>query len=243
MAIGAAIQAGILAGEISDILLLDVTPLSLGVETIGRVMTKVIARNTTVPVKKSEFFSTAADNQQSVEINVLQGERELVDGNKSLGTFNLGGIPEAPKGTPQIEVTFDINVDGILSVTATEKQSGQQQNITITGASNLSEAEIKKLLEEAEKNAESDRKITKVDVLLDKFKLHFTDLKNKFAKLSSPIYNGFTEEELKEWDSLGDEIYESIRLDTPDNPDWEYINTYMERLVLLNKLVGNATES
>jgi molecular chaperone DnaK len=243
VAIGAAIQAGILAGEISDILLLDVTPLSLGVETIGRVMTKVIARNTTVPVKKSEFFSTAADNQQSVEINVLQGERELVDGNKSLGTFNLGGIPEAPKGTPQIEVTFDINVDGILSVTATEKQSGQQQNITITGASNLSEAEIKKLLEEAEKNAESDRKITKVDVLLDKFKLHFTDLKNKFAKLSSPIYNGFTEEELKEWDSLGDEIYESIRLDTPDNPDWEYINTYMERLVLLNKLVGNATES
>jgi molecular chaperone DnaK len=243
VAIGAAIQAGILAGEISDILLLDVTPLSLGVETMGEVMTKIIERNTTVPVKKSESFSTARDNQSSVEINVLQGESELVNGNKSLGTFILEGIPEAPKGTPQIEVTFDINVDGILSVTAAEKQSGQQQNITITGASNLSEAEIKNLLEEAERNAENNTKIKQVDVLFDKFKLHFTDLKNKFAKLSSPIYTIFEDEELKEWESFGDEIYDSIRLDNPENPDWEYINTYTERLVLLNKLVGNVNES
>lgn len=157
VAIGAAIQAGILAGEITDILLLDVTPLSLGVETVGGIMTKLIARNTTIPVKKSELFSTASNNQTNVEIHVLQGEREMVSGNKSLGTFKLEGIPEAPKGTPQIEVTFDINVDGILSVTAKENESGKQQNITIQGASTLSEAEVKTMLEEAEKSAAIDK--------------------------------------------------------------------------------------
>jgi molecular chaperone DnaK len=157
VAIGAAIQAGILAGEITDILLLDVTPLSLGVETVGGIMTKLIARNTTIPVKKSELFSTASNNQTNVEIHVLQGEREMVSGNKSLGTFKLEGIPEAPKGTPQIEVTFDINVDGILSVTAKENQSGKQQNITIQGASTLSEAEVNSMLEEAEKSAAIDK--------------------------------------------------------------------------------------
>jgi molecular chaperone DnaK len=157
VAIGAAIQAGILAGEITDILLLDVTPLSLGVETVGGIMTKLIARNTTIPVKKSELFSTASNNQTNVEIHVLQGEREMVSGNKSLGTFKLEGIPEAPKGTPQIEVTFDINVDGILSVTAKENESGKQQNITIQGASTLSEAEVNTMLEEAEKSAAIDK--------------------------------------------------------------------------------------
>lgn len=157
VAIGAAIQAGILAGEITDILLLDVTPLSLGVETVGGIMTKLIARNTTIPVKKSELFSTASNNQTNVEIHVLQGEREMVSGNKSLGTFKLEGIPEAPKGTPQIEVTFDINVDGILSVTAKENESGKQQNITIQGASTLSEAEVNNMLEEAEKSAAIDK--------------------------------------------------------------------------------------
>jgi molecular chaperone DnaK len=157
VAIGAAIQAGILAGEITDILLLDVTPLSLGVETVGGIMTKLIARNTTIPVKKSELFSTASNNQTNVEIHVLQGEREMVSGNKSLGTFKLEGIPEAPKGTPQIEVTFDINVDGILSVTAKENESGKQQNITIQGASTLSEAEVNSMLEEAEKSAAIDK--------------------------------------------------------------------------------------
>jgi molecular chaperone DnaK len=157
VAIGAAIQAGILAGEITDILLLDVTPLSLGVETVGGIMTKLISRNTTIPVKKSELFSTASNNQTNVEIHVLQGEREMVSGNKSLGTFKLEGIPEAPKGTPQIEVTFDINVDGILSVTAKENESGKQQNITIQGASTLSEAEVNSMLEEAEKSASIDK--------------------------------------------------------------------------------------
>lgn len=157
VAIGAAIQAGILAGEIKDILLLDVTPLSLGVETLGGVMTKIIARNTTIPVKKSEIFSTALDNQTNVEIHILQGERELVSGNKSLGNFRLDGIPSAARGVPQIEVTFDIDVDGILSVKAREKETGAEQSVTIQGASNLNELEVEKMLEEAEKFATVDK--------------------------------------------------------------------------------------
>nr|YP_874452.1 heat shock protein 70 [Phaeodactylum tricornutum]A0T0H7.1 RecName: Full=Chaperone protein dnaK; AltName: Full=HSP70; AltName: Full=Heat shock 70 kDa protein; AltName: Full=Heat shock protein 70 [Phaeodactylum tricornutum CCAP 1055/1]ABK20675.1 Hsp70-type chaperone [Phaeodactylum tricornutum]QHR85629.1 Hsp70-type chaperone [Phaeodactylum tricornutum] len=157
VAIGAAIQAGILAGEIKDILLLDVTPLSLGVETLGGVMTKIIARNTTIPVKKSEMFSTAVDNQTNVEIHILQGERELVAGNKSLGNFRLDGIPAADRGAPQIEVTFDIDVDGILSVKAREKETGVEQAVTIQGASNLNEKEVEEMLVEAEKFASADK--------------------------------------------------------------------------------------
>merc|ERR1711935_19921 len=157
VAIGAAVQAGILAGEIKDILLLDVTPLSLGVETLGGVMTKIIARNTTIPVKKSEMFSTAVDNQTNVEIHILQGERELVSGNKSLGNFRLDGIPAGNRGVPQIEVTFDIDVDGILSVTAQEKETVVQQNVTIQGASTLSESEVQTMLEDAEKFAAIDK--------------------------------------------------------------------------------------
>ena len=157
VAIGAAIQAGILAGEIKDVLLLDVTPLSLGVETLGGVMTKIIARNTTIPVKKSEMFSTAVDNQTNVEIHILQGERELVTGNKSLGNFRLDGIPAAERGLPQIEVTFDIDVDGILSVKAKEKETGVEQSVTIQGASNLNETEVETMLEDAEKYAAIDK--------------------------------------------------------------------------------------
>jgi molecular chaperone DnaK len=157
VAIGAAIQAGILAGEIKDILLLDVTPLSLGVETLGGVMTKIIARNTTIPVKKSEMFSTAVDNQTNVEIHILQGERELVSGNKSLGNFRLDGIPPADRGVPQIEVTFDIDVDGILSVKAREKETGVEQSVTIQGASNLTENEVQEMLAQAEKFATADK--------------------------------------------------------------------------------------
>jgi molecular chaperone DnaK len=157
VAIGAAIQAGILAGEIKDVLLLDVTPLSLGVETLGGVMTKIIARNTTIPVKKSEMFSTAVDNQTNVEIHILQGERELVTGNKSLGNFRLDGIPAAERGVPQIEVTFDIDVDGILSVKAKEKETGVEQSVTIQGASNLNESEVETMLKEAEEFAAADK--------------------------------------------------------------------------------------
>ncbi len=157
VAIGAAVQAGVLGGEVKDILLLDVTPLSLGVETMGSVMTKLIPRNTTIPAKKSEIFSTAQDGQTSVEINVLQGEREMARDNKSLGTFRLDGIPAAPRGVPQIEVTFDIDANGILSVSAQDKASGKQQSITITGASTLDENEINRMVKDAETNAEADR--------------------------------------------------------------------------------------
>ena len=157
VAIGAAIQGGILAGEINDILLLDVTPLSLGVETLGGVMTKIIARNTTIPVKKSEMFSTAVDNQTNVEIHVLQGERELITGNKSLGNFRLDGIPKADRGVPQIEVTFDIDVDGLLSVKAKEVETGIEQSVTIQGASNLEQNEIENMLADAEKYASADQ--------------------------------------------------------------------------------------
>lgn len=158
VAVGAAIQAGVLAGEVKDVLLLDVTPLSLGVETLGGVMTKIIPRNTTIPVKKSEIFSTAADGQTNVEIHVLQGERELAADNKSLGTFRLDGIPPAPRGIPQIEVTFDIDANGILSVSAKDKASGKEQSITITGASTLDKSEVERMVKEAERNAEADRR-------------------------------------------------------------------------------------
>ncbi|UWU49590.1 Hsp70 protein [Limnospira platensis C1] len=157
VAVGAAIQAGVLAGEVKDILLLDVTPLSLGVETLGGVMTKIIPRNTTIPTKKSEVFSTAVDGQTNVEIHVLQGEREMSNDNKSLGTFRLDGIPPAPRGVPQIEVTFDIDANGILNVTAKDKGTGKEQSISITGASTLPDTEVERMVKEAEKNAATDR--------------------------------------------------------------------------------------
>ncbi|BCX13441.1 MAG: chaperone protein dnaK2 [Thermosynechococcus sp.] len=157
VAVGAAIQAGVLAGEVKDILLLDVTPLSLGVETLGGVMTKIIPRNTTIPTKKSEVFSTAVDGQTNVEIHVLQGEREMAADNKSLGTFRLDGIPPAPRGVPQIEVTFDIDANGILNVTARDKGTGKQQSISITGASTLPKDEVERMVREAEINAAADK--------------------------------------------------------------------------------------
>ncbi|MCT0224316.1 molecular chaperone DnaK [Synechococcus sp. CS-1328] len=157
VAVGAAIQGGVLAGEVKDILLLDVTPLSLGVETLGGVMTKMITRNTTIPTKKSETYSTAVDGQTNVEIHVLQGEREMASDNKSLGTFRLDGIPPAPRGVPQIEVTFDIDANGILSVTAKDKGSGKEQSISITGASTLSDNEVDKMVKDAEANASADK--------------------------------------------------------------------------------------
>ncbi len=157
VAIGAAIQAGVLAGDVKDVLLLDVTPLTLGIETKGGVMTKLIERNTTIPTKKSEIFSTADDNQPSVEVHVLQGEREMAAGNKSLGKFQLTGIPPAPRGTPQIEVTFDIDANGILNVSAKDLGTGKEQKIEIKGGSGLAEYEVEQMIKDAESHADEDR--------------------------------------------------------------------------------------
>ncbi|MBL6802204.1 MAG: molecular chaperone DnaK [Synechococcus sp. BS307-5m-G38] len=187
VAVGAAIQGGVLAGEVKDILLLDVTPLSLGVETLGGVMTKMITRNTTVPTKKTETYSTAVDGQTNVEIHVLQGEREMASDNKSLGTFRLDGIPPAPRGVPQIEVTFDIDANGILSVNAKDKGSGKEQSISITGASTLSDTEVDKMVKDAEANASADKE-----------KREKIDLKNQAETL---VYQ--TEKQLGE---LGDKV-------------------------------------
>jgi molecular chaperone DnaK len=156
VAIGAAIQAGVLAGEVKDVLLLDVTPLSLGVETLGGVMTVLIPRNTTIPTRKTEIFSTAADNQTAVDINVLQGERPLARDNKLLGTFRLDGIPPAPRGVPQVEVTFDIDANGILHVTAKDKASGKETGIQITATTNLSESEVDQMVREAKTHEQED---------------------------------------------------------------------------------------
>jgi molecular chaperone DnaK (HSP70) len=195
VALGAAVQGGVLAGEVSDIVLLDVTPLSLGLETLGGVATKVIPRNTTLPTSKTETFSTAADNQSSVEINVLQGEREFAKDNKSLGTFRLDGIPPAPRGVPQIEVKFDIDANGILSVSATDKGTGKQQDIKITGASTLPSDEVDRMVENAEKFADEDKKRRAV-----------IDAKNQ---ADSIVYQ--TEKQLKEFDDkLPQEIKDKV---------------------------------
>jgi molecular chaperone DnaK len=170
VALGAAVQGGVLSGDVSDVLLLDVTPLSLGIETMGGVMTKLIERNTTIPARKTEIFSTAADNQQSVEIHILQGERQIAEGNRSLGRFNLAGIPPAPRGIPQIEVAFDIDVNGILKVSAKDKATDKDQSITITSSSGLSDEEINKMMEDAKKYEKSDsekRELSEVKNKLD----------------------------------------------------------------------------
>jgi molecular chaperone DnaK len=158
VAVGAAIQAAVLAGEVKDVVLLDVTPLSLGIETLGGVMTRLIERNTTIPTKKSEVFTTAADSQTSVEVHVLQGERPMARDNRTLGKFHLVGIPPAPRGIPQVEVTFDIDANGILNVSAKDRATGKEQAITITASSGLTKDDIDKMVREAESHADEDKK-------------------------------------------------------------------------------------
>jgi len=232
VAIGAAIQAGILAGEIKDILLLDVTPLSLGVETLGGIMTKIIGRNTTIPVKKSEIFSTAVDNQTNVEIHILQGERELVTGNKSLGNFRLDGIPKAGRGIPQIEVTFDIDVDGLLSVKAKETETGIEQSVTIQGASNLEETEVEKMLNDAEKYASIDQE-----------KRQNIDLKNQAEtfcfeaeKEISMLEKNILDEKQKELKQLIETIRQNIQ-----SENFESLKTNLEELKSEMKNIMNSS--
>ena len=226
VAIGAAIQAGILAGEIKDILLLDVTPLSLGVETLGGVMTKIIARNTTIPVKKSEMFSTAVDNQTNVEIHILQGERELVAGNKSLGNFRLDGIPKADRGVPQIEVTFDIDVDGLLSVKAKEVETGIEQSVTIQNASNLEQNEVEQMLEDAEKYASFDQE-----------KRQNVDLKNQAETLCYEAEKELTalkDTLTNDKKSSVEELIETIRKDIQAE-SYDSLNSKLEELKMAMK--------
>jgi molecular chaperone DnaK len=241
VAIGAAIQAGILAGEIKDVLLLDVTPLSLGVETLGGVMTKIIARNTTIPVKKSEMFSTAVDNQTNVEIHILQGERELVSGNKSLGNFRLDGIPKAPRGVPQIEVTFDIDVDGLLSVKAKEAETGIEQSVTIQGASNLEQSEVEKMLQDAEKYA-----------AVDKEKKQNIDLKNQAEALCFEaekeldlVKANLSQDKQTEVQNLINEIRQDIKMDNVESlkSRLEELKTSMKVMMESNPLNQDTNDS
>ncbi len=226
VALGAAIQGGVLAGDVKDVLLLDVTPLSLGIETMGGIFTKLIDRNTTIPTKKSQVFSTASDNQTSVDVHVLQGEREMASGNKTLGRFELGGIPPAMRGVPQIEVTFDIDANGIVSVTAVDKGTGKTSNITITASSNLTEDDINNAVKEAEKYAEEDKKHKEM-----------VEMRNNAEQLILAV-----EKTIKE---SGDKLTQEdvVTLDNASKDAKEKLNkaTTLEEIKALTEELGNVT--
>jgi len=223
VAMGAAVQAGVLAGEVTDVLLLDVTPLTLGIETLGGVRTKLIEKNTTIPTKKSEIFTTAAEGQTSVEIHVLQGEREMSRDNRTLGRFNLVGIPPAPRGVPQVEVAFDIDANGIVSVSAKDLGTGKEQKITITASSGLSKEEIEKMVKDAELHSEEDEK-----------KKEEVEARNQADSL---IYN--TEKTLKEnRDKLSDadaKAAEDAIKDTKAAVESGDVNQIKEKMEILTK--------
>jgi molecular chaperone DnaK len=225
VAVGAAVQAGILAGEVKDVLLLDVTPLSLGVETLGGVMTRLIERNTTIPTKKTEIFSTASDSQTQVEIHVLQGEREMARDNRTLGKFHLVGIPAAPRGVPQIEVTFDIDANGILNVSARDKATGKSQAITITASSGLAKEEVERMVHEAQSHADEDRKHREV-----------VDVRNQADNLAYGLEKLLKENREKVADDEAKKIEEAVAETRKacEGDDAQAIRSAMERLTSLS---------